>query len=207
VLPAHLGAIADGKVVVAHLGNGASMCALLGRKSVATSMGFTALDGLMMGTRCAHLDPGVVLYLMAEHGMTVGEVEALLYRQSGLLGVSGLSSDMRVLEASTHQDAKAAIDLYVNRIARELGALAAMLGGLDALVFTAGIGEHSTMIRQRVCRDAAWLGVELDQAANLAGQPCISTPASRASAHVIATDEELMLVKHAQALLAKRDST
>ena len=143
VLPTHLGPAVDGKVVVAHLGNGASMCAMRARQSVANSMGFTALDGLMMGTRCGQLDPGVVLYLMAEHGMTVQEVEALLYQQSGLLGVSGLSSDMRTLEASPHPDARAAIDLYVSRIARELGGLAATLGGLDALVFTGGIGEHS----------------------------------------------------------------
>ncbi len=201
VLPAHLGAAADGKVVVAHLGNGASMCAMRSRRSVATSMGFTALDGLMMGTRCGHLDPGVVLYLMAEHGMTVAQVESLLYKESGLLGVSGLSSDMRTLEASPHPDARAAIDLYVNRITRELGGLAAMLGGLDALVFTGGIGEHSAMIRERVCLEASWLGVELDRVANLAHRPLISTVASRASAWAIPTNEEWMLVTHAQARL------
>ncbi|MDL2339374.1 MAG: acetate/propionate family kinase [Pseudomonadota bacterium] len=204
VLPAHLGPAADGKVVVAHLGNGASMCALLERRSVATSMGFTALDGLMMGTRCGHLDPGVVLYLMAEHGMTVSEVETVLYQQSGLLGVSGISSDMRTLEASPHPDAQAAIDLYVCCITRELGALAATLGGLDALVFTGGIGEHSATIRQRVCRDASWLGVELDQEANVANQSRISKAASRASTWVIPTNEEWMLVKHAQAVLGQR---
>jgi acetate kinase len=200
-LPAHLGPMADGRVVVAHLGNGASMCALRGRRSVATSMGFTALDGLMMGTRCGQLDPGVILYLMAEHGMTVQQVESLLYKESGLLGVSGVSSDMRTLEASAHPHAKAAIDLFVSRITRELGALAATLGGLDALVFTGGIGEHSAMVRQRVCEQAAWLGVELDPGANGGQQPCITTPASRASAWVIPTQEERMLAVHAQALI------
>jgi acetate kinase len=204
VLPAHLGSAANGKVVVAHLGNGASMCAMRGRRSVATSMGFTALDGLMMGTRCGCLDPGVVLYLMAEHGMTVRQVESLLYKESGLLGVSGLSADMRTLEASPDPDAQAAIDLFVHRISRELGGLAATLGGLDALVFTGGIGQHSASIRQRVCLEAAWLGVELDQAANLGGSTCITTASSRTSAWVIPTNEEQMLVMHAQALLRRR---
>jgi acetate kinase len=202
-LPTHLGPAADGKIVVAHLGNGASMCAMRARRSVATSMGFTALDGLMMGTRCGHLDPGVVLYLMTEHGMTIKQIESLLYKESGLLGVSGLSSDMRMLEASTHPDAQAAIDLFVNRITRELGGLAAMLGGLDALVFTGGIGEHCPTIRQRVCMEAAWLGIELDQAANLGNQPCLTTLSSRTSAWVIPTNEEGMLVTHAQALLSQ----
>lgn len=203
VLPAVLGPVADGRIVVAHLGNGASLCALQGRRSVASSMGFTALDGLMMGTRCGSLDPGVVLYLMAEHGMSVDEVEEVLYRQSGLLGVSGISSDMRTLEASPHPDAAAAIDLYVNRIARELGGLAAALGGLDAIIFTGGIGEHSATIRRRVCQDAAWLGVELDEASNLSSGPRVSTPTSRTSAWVIQTNEELMLAKHAQRLLGQ----
>jgi len=201
VLPAILGPVADGRIVVAHLGNGASMCAMLERRSVATSMGFTALDGLMMGTRCGSIDPGGVLYLMAEHKMSVDEVEAVLYQQSGLLGVSGISSDMRKLEASPHPDAAAAVDLYVNRIARELGGLAATLGGLDAIVFTGGIGEHSETIRRRVCLDAAWLGVELDQAANLACGPRIATQSSLTSAWVVQTNEELMLAIHAQALL------
>jgi acetate kinase len=203
MLPLHLGVAAEGRVVVAHLGNGASMCSMRQRRSVATSMGFTALDGLMMGTRCGQLDPGVVLYLMAEHGMTPSQVESLLYRESGLLGVSGISADMRTLEASTHTDARAAIDLFVNRISRELGALAATLGGLDALVFTGGIGEHSAMVRQRVCHEAAWLGIALDEAANLRPQACISAPASRVTAWVIPTNEEQMLVEHAQALLAR----
>jgi len=204
VLPAHMGSAADGRVVVAHLGNGASMCAMQSRRSVASSMGFTALDGLMMGTRCGHLDPGVVLYLLAVRGMTVEQVESLLYKESGLLGVSGLSADMRTLEASPHPDARAAIDLFVGRITRELGGLAATLGGLDALVFTGGIGEHSATVRQRVCLEAAWLGVELDQTANLGGSACITTPASRTSAWVIPTNEEWMLVAHARALLSER---
>ena len=204
VLPAFLGSAADGKVVVAHLGNGASMCAMRARRSVATSMGFTALDGLMMGTRCGHLDPGVVLHLMDEHGMTVRQVESLLYKESGLLGVSGISADMRTLEASAHPDARAAIDLFVSRITRELGGLAATLGGLDALVFTGGIGEHSATIRQRVCLEAAWLGIELDQTANLRDRPCITTSASRTSTWVIPTNEDRMLVAHAQALLSQR---
>lgn len=203
-LPVHFGSAADGRVVVAHLGNGASMCAIRAGRSVATSMGFTALDGLMMGTRCGQLDPGVIPYLMAKHGMTVQQVESLLYKESGLLGVSGLSSDMRTLEASSHPDAQAAIDLFVHRITRELGGLAATLGGLDALVFTGGIGEHSATIRQRVCLEAAWLGVELDQPANLGHRACITTATSRTSAWVIPTNEERMLVTHAQALISQR---
>ena len=201
VLPAQLGPAAEGRIVVAHLGNGASLCALRARRSVATTMGFTALDGLMMGTRCGQLDPGVILYLMAERGMTVQQVETLLYSESGLLGVSGISADMRTLEASPHPDARAAIDLFVNRITRELGGLAALLGGLDALVFTGGIGEHSAAVRARVCTDAAWLGVSLDPAANLSAQRCITVPGSRTSAWVIPTNEERMLVTHAQEVL------
>ncbi|MEO6410082.1 MAG: acetate/propionate family kinase [Burkholderiaceae bacterium] len=209
VLPSHLGAQADGRVVVAHLGNGASMCAMRERRSVATTMGFTALDGLMMGTRCGNLDPGVVLYLMAEMGMTPHEVQTLLYQESGLLGVSGISSDMRALQASHDPRAQGAIDLYVSRIARELGGLAATVGGLDALVFTAGIGEHSAAIRQRVCRDAAWLGVEIDVQANAAPAGPgtarrISSAASRVDVWVIPTDEELMLAQHSLAVLDGR---
>ncbi len=201
VLPDHLGEVADGRVVVAHLGNGASMCAMLGRRSVATTMSLTALDGLMMGTRCGSLDPGAVLYLIQDMGMRPAEVEKLLYEQSGLLGVSGLSADMRTLEASAQPQAQAAIDLYVHRIARELGSLAATLGGIDTLVLTAGIGEHSAAIRARVCRDAAWLGLELDEHANAAGGPRISSAASRVSAWVIPTNEELMIALHVRALL------
>ena len=176
VLPDVIGAAAaDGRVVVAHLGNGASMCAMLDRKSVATTMGFTALDGLPMGQRCGNLDPGVVLYLMEEKGMTAQAISDLLYHASGLLGVSGISNDMRTLLASADPHAKEAVDLFVYRICRELGSLAAALGGLDALVFTAGIGEHATEIRRRVCEQAAWLGFEIDQGANAAGGPRITS--------------------------------
>ena len=204
VLPVHFGAAADGRVVVAHLGNGASLCAMKNRQSIASTMGFTALDGLMMGTRCGSLDPGVVLYLMGALGMTVQAVEKLLYEQSGLLGVSGVSGDMRAVEASETSEARQAIDLYVYRIGQQLGSLAASLGGLNALVFTAGIGENSAMIRRQVCRDAAWLGIELDEAANQVHAPGarrISTAGSRVAAWVIPTNEELMLARHTLAVL------
>ena len=201
VLPEHLGNAANGRVVVAHLGNGASMCAMKQRQSVASSMGFTALDGLMMGTRCGQLDPGVVLHLMQQRGMSAHQVESMLYKESGLLGVSGMSSDMRALEASDHPDAQAAIDLYVYRVLRELGALAAALGGLDALIFTAGIGEHSALIRERVCQGASWLGLSLDAQANQRHQTCISEAGSRVSAWVIPTNEEWMIARHSQSLL------
>ncbi|MEO8014573.1 MAG: acetate kinase, partial [Polaromonas sp.] len=207
VLPDHLRAVANGRVVVAHLGNGASLCAMQGRRSVASSMGFTALDGLMMGSRCGSLDPGVVLYLMSGLGMSVPAVEKLLYEQSGLLGVSGISGDMRVVEASEAPEARQAIDLYVYRIAQHLGSLAASLGGLEALVFTAGIGENSASLRRRVCGDAAWLGVALDEAANQAGGSgarCISTAGSRVAVWVIPTNEELMIAQHTQAVLQGR---
>ena len=197
-------AAANGRVVVAHLGNGASLCAMQERKSVASTMGFTALDGLMMGTRCGNLDPGVVLHLMGALGMSVEAVEKLLYAQSGLLGVSGISGDMRTVEASQTPEARQAIDLYAHRIKQELGSMAASLGGLDALVFTAGIGENSASIRQRVCQDAAWLGVVLDEAANQAaglGARCISTAGSRVAVWVIPTNEELMIARHTQAVL------
>lgn len=206
-LPEHLGAVTDGRVIVAHLGNGASLCAMKGRRSVASTMGFTALDGLMMGTRCGSLDPGIVLHLIGTLDMSVQAVEKLLYEQSGLLGVSGVSGDMRALEASAAPQAKEAIELYVYRITQHLGSLAASLGGLDALVFTAGIGENSALIRQRVCRDTAWLGLELDEAANqapAAGARCISTASSRVAAWVIPTNEELMIARHTQAVLQGR---
>ena len=195
------GRIASGKTIVLHLGNGASMCAMEARRSVASTMGFTALEGLMMGTRSGSLDPGVTLYLMDRRGMDARAVENLLYNQSGLLGVSGISSDMRTLLASSDPRAGLAVDLYCYRMRRELGSLAAALGGLDALVFTGGIGENSTVIRERVCRDAAWLGVELDPAANAAGGPRISTPRARASAWTIPTNEELMIARHTRRLL------
>jgi acetate kinase len=202
VLPDVLGtAAADGRVVVAHLGSGASMCAMYRRKSVATTMGFTALDGLPMGSRCGNLDPGVVLYLIQEKGMTAAEVSDLLYHDSGLFGVSGISDDMRTLLASDRQSAKDAVALFVYRIGRELGSLAAALGGIDALVFTAGIGEHAPEVRRRVCEDAAWLGVDLDQGANATGGPRITRAGSRASVWVIPTDEDLMIARHAWTVL------
>jgi acetate kinase len=200
VLPRHDPRAAAGKTVVLHLGNGASMCAISGGKSVATTMSFTAVDGLPMGTRSGNLDPGVVLYLMQELKMDPGAIESLLYNESGLLGVSGVSSDMRELLESSDPRAKFAIDLFVYRIGREMGSLAAALGGLDAIVFTAGIGEHAITIREAVCRHAGWLGVELDAAANGAGGPRISTASSRVSAWVIPTNEELMIARHTLAL-------
>jgi acetate kinase len=193
---------AAGRTVVAHLGNGASMCALRGGRSVASTMGFTAVDGLPMGTRCGALDPGVLLYLMDRHGLDARALEKLIYQQSGLLGVSGISSDMRTLLESPDRRAAEAVDLFVYRIGRELGSLAAALGGLDALVFTGGIGENAATVRARVCRDAAWLGVELDAAANDAGGPRISRPGSRVSAWVVPTNEELMIARHTRRLLA-----
>ncbi len=197
VLPQHDPRAAAGKTVVLHLGNGASMCAMLGGKSVASTMGFTAVDGLPMGTRTGNLDPGVVLYCMQELKMDAAAIESLLYKQSGLLGVSGVSSDMRELLESTDPKAKLAIDLFVYRIGRELGSLAAALGGLDAIVFTAGIGEHAAPIREAVCGQAAWLGVDFDAQANAArGARTISTPSSRTAAWVIPTNEELMIARH-----------
>jgi acetate kinase len=196
VLPDVLGAAADGRVVVAHLGSGASLCAMRRRQSVATTMGFTALDGLMMGTRSGSLDPGVILYLILEKGMTPQAVSDLLYHSSGLLGVSGISDDMRILLASDDPLAASAIALFVHRFSQELGSLAASLGGLDALVFTAGIGEHAAEIRRLACQQASWLGVVLDDAANADGAAMISTPASKVSAWVIPTNEDLMIARH-----------
>jgi len=192
---------AAGRTVVLHLGNGASMCALAAGKSMASTMGFTAVDGLPMGTRCGALDPGVILYLMDQRGMDARAIEKLIYNQSGLLGVSGVSSDMRTLLASGEPRAALAVDLYVYRIGRELGSLAAALGGLDAIVFTGGIGENSAAIRARVCRGAAWLGLNLDEPANQAGGPRISTADSPTAAWVMPTNEELMIAHHTQRLL------
>ena len=193
---------ASGRTVVAHLGNGASMCALLAGKSAASTMGFTALDGLPMGTRCGAVDPGVLLYLLDRYGMDARGLEKLLYHESGLLGVSGISSDMRALLASGDAHAAEAVDLFVYRIVREIGSLAAALGGLDALVFTAGIGENTPSIRARVCRAVAWLGIELDESANTDGGPRISRAGSRTSAWVLPTNEELMIALHTRAALA-----
>ncbi|MGZ6132785.1 MAG: acetate/propionate family kinase [Myxococcaceae bacterium] len=201
-LPAIDPRAAAGRVVVAHLGNGASMCAMHAGKSVASTMGFTAVDGLPMGTRCGSLDPGVMLYLMDELKMDARAIEKLIYQQSGLLGVSGVSSDMRALLSSDAPRARLAVDLFVYRIGRELGSLAAALGGLDALVFTGGIGEHAVPIRERVCQAAGWLGIVLDPAANARGGPVISTGNSRVPAHVVPTDEELMIARHTRRLIA-----
>jgi acetate kinase len=201
-LPDVAPAAAAGRTVVAHLGNGASMCALQAGRSVASTMGFTAVDGLVMGTRCGSIDPGVILYLMDELKMDTRAVEDLIYKRSGLLGVSGISSDMRTLLASEDPRARFAVELFVYRIARELGSLAAALGGIDALVFTGGIGERAGTIRERVCRRAAWLGVDLDPAANDADGPRIGAASGRVSAWVIPTDEELMIARHTFALLA-----
>jgi acetate kinase len=188
--------LAAGRVIVAHLGNGASLCAMQAGISVDTTMGFTALDGLMMGTRCGALDPGVILHLQQEHGMTPKAVEALLYEQSGLLGVSGLSGDMRILLASREPAARDAFDLFVFRIVREIGALMASLGGLDGLVFTAGIGENTPEVRAAVAKRLGWTGLVLDPAANAAGAGRISTSGSRLTAWVIPTNEEAMIARH-----------
>ncbi len=201
VLPALDARAAAGRTVVLHLGNGASACALLGGRSVASTMGFTALDGLLMGTRSGNLDPGVLLYLQDAHRMSTREVETLLYSRSGLLGVSGVSSDMRALLASDAPRARLAIELYCYRIRRELGSLAAALGGVDALVFTAGIGENAAAIRAAVCRDASWLGVELDEAANAAGADRLHAASSRVAVWRVSTNEELMIARHTAAVL------
>ena len=201
ILPSQAPQAASGKTIVLHLGNGSSMCALAARQSMASTMGFSALDGLPMGTRCGALDPGVILFLLDHKKMDVHALEKLLYSQSGLLGVSGISSDVRALLQSQEPRAKLALDLYIYRIGRELGSLAAALGGLDALVFTAGVGENAVLIRERVCRDAAWLGVQLDPDANSKGGPCISSPQSRVTAFVLRTDEELMIARHTVRLL------
>jgi acetate kinase len=192
------------RVVVAHLGSGASMCAIRNGQSVDSTMGFTAVDGLPMGTRSGAIDPGAILYLMEELKFDAKALETLLYRQSGLLGVSGISNDMRDLLASEDARAAEAIDLFVYQIARQLGALAASLQGLDALVFTAGIGENAPAIRDRVCQLAAWLGIRLDEAANQAGGPCISVADSPVSVWVLATDEEKMIAIDTLSVLKQR---
>lgn len=188
--------LAQGRVIAAHLGNGASLCAMLDGRSMDTTMGFTALDGLVMGTRSGNLDPGVILYLEQQHGMTAEAVEKLLYNESGLLGISGISSDMRALLASTDSRARDAIDLFVFRIVREVGSLAASLGGLDGVVFTAGIGEHAPEIRAKVASRLGWLGAILDEPANARGDLLISKPESRVGLYVVPTSEETMIARH-----------
>jgi len=196
--------IAHGRVIVAHLGSGASMCALANGRSVESTMGFTALDGLPMGTRPGQIDPGVILYLIAQKGMSAKEVENLLYRESGLKGLSGLSNDMRDLERSEAPAAALAIEYFVYRIALNAGMLAAALNGLDAFVFTAGIGENSPTIRARVATKLAWLGVDIDEAANKSGGPLISKPEGKVAVYVIGTDEELMIARHTVSVLAQQ---
>jgi acetate kinase len=201
VLPEVAPEIAAGRVVVAHLGSGASMCAIRGGRSQDSTMGFTALDGLPMGTRCGALDPGVLLHLIRACGKDADAVERMLYHECGLKGVSEISNDMRTLLASDDPRARHAIELFVWRICRELGALAGVLCGVEGLVFTAGIGERSPEIRERVCERAAWLGIELDHAANRAGGPRISTDRSSVAVYAIPTDEELMIARHTLAVL------
>jgi acetate kinase len=195
-------AVAMGRVIVAHLGSGASMCALAGGQSVESTMGFTALDGLPMGTRPGQVDSGVLLYLIMEKAMDPAAVQDLLYRESGLLGLSGISNDMRELQSSAEPRAKLAVDYFVYRIGLHAGMLAAALGGLDAFVFTAGIGENSPDIRARIADKLTWLGVSFDRAANAAGRPLLSHAQSRVAVYVVSTDEELMIARHTLALLA-----
>jgi acetate kinase len=201
VLPQVAPEIAGGRVIVAHLGSGASLCAMKAGKSVDNSLGFTALDGLCMGTRPGSLDPGVVLYLFQTLGMEAKEVETILYKKSGLLGISGTSKDMRDLLASVEPSARLAVDYFVYRATKEIGALAAALGGVDGLVFTAGIGENAAEIRRRICDSSAWLGIELDAEANACKRTRISTSLSKVSAWVIPTNEELMIARHTASLL------
>ncbi len=201
VLPDVAPSIAAGRVIVAHLGSGASLCALKNGKSIDSTLGFTALDGLCMGTRPGSVDPGVILYLFQELGLSVREVEGLLYKKSGLLGISGISNDMRDLIGRSEPAARLAVDYFVYRVAREIGALAAVLRGVDGIVFTAGIGEHSAEIRRRICEASAWLGLDLDPGANDKHASRISTAGSKVSAWVIPTNEELVIARHTGRLL------
>ncbi len=204
VLPTYLGTDADGRIIIAHLGNGASLCALKNRKSVATTMGFTTLDGLMMGTRSGSIDPGLVLHLIRQQKMTPEEVSQLLNKQSGLLGVSGISSDMRTLEASPNPHAAEALELFAYRVIRESGSLIAALGGLDAFVFTAGIGENSVHMRQMICKGLEWAGISLDSRRNAASERCVSTVTSKVAALVIPTNEEMAIVSNTRQLIFRK---
>jgi acetate kinase len=201
VLPEIAPEIANGRVIVAHLGSGASLCAMKERKSVDSTLGFTALDGLCMGTRPGSLDPGVVLHLFQSLRLSVKDVETMLYKKSGLLGISGISNDMRDLLGRTEPGACLAVDFFVYRAAKEIGALTAVLGGIDGLVFTAGIGENSPEIRKRICERSAWLGIEFDEEANAAGGPRITKSESKISAWVVPSNEELMIARHTASLL------
>jgi acetate kinase len=202
ILPEVAPEIAHGRVIVAHLGSGASLCAMNDLKSVDSTLGFTALDGLCMGTRPGAIDPGVILYLFQSLGLSAKDVEAILYKKSGLLGISGVSNDMRDLLRSTEPGARLAVDYFVYQAAKEIGSLAAVLKGIDGLVFTAGIGENSSEIRRRICEACAWLGIELDDESNEKKGPRISRSGSRVSAWVIPTNEELIIARQAGALLA-----
>jgi acetate kinase len=201
ILPQAAPEIAGGRVIVAHLGSGASLCALKNRRSIDSTLGFTALDGLCMGTRPGALDPGVVLHLFQGLGLSAREVETILYKKSGLLGISGISNDMRDLLKSGEPAARLAVDYFVYRAAKEIGALAAALGGIDGLVFTAGIGENSPEIRRRICEASSWIGIDMDPDANARGDTKISRPGSRVSAWVMATNEELMIARHTGVVL------
>jgi acetate kinase len=197
VAPEH----ADKRIIIAHLGNGASVCAIDKGKSVATTMGFTAVEGLVMGTRCGSIDPGVLIYLIDEKGMDARALETLVYKQCGLLGVSGISSDMRTLRASDDPRAKEAIDLFIYRIVREIGSLAAALGGVDGLVFTGGIGQRDSKTRREVAAGCAWLGAELDEARNGGAEGLISADGSKLPMWVVQTDEELVIARQTAAVL------
>jgi acetate kinase len=192
---------AAGRVVIAHLGNGASMCALNAGRSVSSTMGFSALDGLPMGTRCGAVDPGVLLWLMRERRLSVGEIETLLYSESGLKGLSGVSQDVRAIEAAGTPNAEEAIAYFVARCRREVGALAAVLGGLDALVFSGGIGENAHHIRAAICDGLDFLGLVLDPAHNAAHATRLSADASRVTALMIPTNEEVMIARHVRAAI------
>jgi acetate kinase len=195
-------AVAKGRVIVAHLGSGASMCALLGGRSVESTMGFTALDGLPMGTRPGQIDPGVLLYLIMEKGLEPAAVQKLLYQESGLKGLSGISNDMRELQSSAEPSARLAVDYFVYHVGLQAGRLAAALGGLDAFVFTAGIGENSPTIRTRIAEKLAWLGAAFDPAANAAGETLISRAQSPVALYVVRTDEEVMIARHTLSVLS-----
>jgi acetate kinase len=201
MLPTAAPEIASGRVIVAHLGSGASLCALDKGKSIDSTLGFTALDGLCMGTRPGALDPGVVLYLFQVMGKSPAEVEKILYKESGLLGISGISNDMRDLLGNPAPEARLAVDYFVYRAAREIGGMTAVLGGLDGLVFTAGIGENAPEVRRRICEASAWLGVRLDPDTNRRGASRISAADSRVSVWVIPTNEELMIARHTSRVL------
>jgi acetate kinase len=201
ILPNYLGHKADNKIIVAHLGHGASMCAMVQRKSVATTMSFTALDGLVMGSRCGSIDPGIILYLLQEKNFTASQIEELLYKKCGLLGVSEISSDVRELTKSPDPRAMEAIDLFCYRAAREIGSLCAAMQGGDVIIFTAGIGENSVIVRKKICEQIQWLGVQLDDDANKRNDIFISQKTSRVDVLIIPTNEELMIAKHTQSFL------